>query len=142
MEDFFLHPPEAAKRKPTQFSERETLTDGENLQQQNEISLDAEKDFSGFAKSQIGDLPISLSEFQRARHVYISGRSGSSKSTLLERIAIDDINAGKPTLFFDPHGESFHRVLNALNRTRKVCVFDFADGDYAVRYNPIAGIPL
>lgn len=142
MEASSLHPPEADRREPTPFFEKSTeLFEKENLQA-NEISLDAEKNFSYFAKTQNTDFPVALTPFQRARHLYAIGRTGSGKSTMLERIVIGDINAGKPGLFLDPHGESALRILDSVNRTRKICYADFSDHRYPLRYNPVAGIPL
>lgn len=142
MEASSLHPPGADRREPTQFSNESTeLFRGENLEA-NEISLDAEKSFSSFAKRENSDLLISLSPFQRARHLYAIGRTGSGKSTMLERIVIADINAGKPGLFLDPHGESALRILDSVQGTRKICYADFSDTHYALKYNPVAGIPL
>lgn len=114
---------------------------GENLERQDDFSLNAEPNFSIFAKDSTTDLPIALAEFQRARHLYIVGGTGSGKSTLLERVVINDINAKKPGLFLDPHGESAYRVLNTINRTRKICYFDLSLPSPVVRYNSIAGIP-
>ena len=141
MESSALHPPEADRSDPTQFSER-NLTDGENLERQKEISLDAELNFPGFAKSQNTNWPISLSEFERSRHLYLIARTGSGKSTMLERLVVSDIDAGKPGMFLDPHGESAYSVLDTIKPTRKVSYFDLASTTHAIRYNPIAGIPL
>jgi DNA helicase HerA-like ATPase len=141
MENLDLHSPEAARCEPTQFSERETFNDGENLKRQNEISLNAELNFSIFAKRISDDVPIELSPFQRARHVYIVGATGSGKSTALERVVINDINSGIPTLFLDPHGESAYRVMDSIKRTRKICYFDLSQPSPVVRYNIMADVP-
>ncbi len=142
MEASSLHPPEADRSDPTPFIERETFTDDENLTRQNEISLDAEKSFSAFAQNEINEYLIELSPFQRARHLYAIGRTGSGKSTMLERIVIADINTGKPGMFLDPHGESALRILDTIKRTRKICYADFSSTTHALRYNPMAGLPL
>lgn len=136
MEHSALHSPEADKRKLTQFSKdfhREDFR--ENHKRQNEISLNAELNFSAFDNF-IHD------EQRRNRHAYLIGRTGAGKSTLLERVVVSDINEGKPGLFIDPHGESAERVLDTIKRTRKVCYADFSDTKYSLRYNPLAGIAL
>lgn len=114
---------------------------GENFNRQDDFSLNADTNFSIFAKDFTTDLPISLTPFQRARHLYILGATGSGKSTMLERVVINDINAKKPGLFLDPHGESAYRVLDSVNRTRKICYFDLSLPSPVVRYNSLAGVP-
>ncbi len=40
----------------------------------------------------------------RRRHIYVLGKTGVGKSTLLENMIIDDIRAGNGVAFLDPHG--------------------------------------
>lgn len=101
---------------------------------QKEISLNAEKNISAFYR-------FVHDEFLRARHAYLIGRTGVGKSTELERVVVADINAGLPGMFVDPHGESALRVLDTIERTRKICYADFSDPEYALRWNPVAGTP-
>src|SRR3989344_1601818 len=42
----------------------------------------------------------------RLRHVYILGKSGTGKSTLLENMAVDDFKKGRGAAFIDPHGDA------------------------------------
>ena len=41
----------------------------------------------------------------RRRHVYVIGKTGVGKTTLLENMAIADIQSGKGVAIIDPHGE-------------------------------------
>ena len=44
-------------------------------------------------------------------HTFVDGVSGVGKSTLLEDVAIQNIRAGRPLLYIDPHGTSARRIL-------------------------------
>lgn len=48
---------------------------------------------------------IALSLEERARHVYLVGKSGSGKSTTLFNLAMHDITAGEGVAVINPHGE-------------------------------------
>ncbi len=49
--------------------------------------------------------PVTLPESVRDRHVYLVGKSGTGKSTLIEAIAHRDIEAGRGVAVIDPHGD-------------------------------------
>lgn len=46
----------------------------------------------------------------RFEHTYIVGKTGMGKSTLLERMALYDINQGISTIFIDPKGDSLKKI--------------------------------
>src|SRR3989338_4624368 len=73
----------------------------------------------------------------RRRHMYVLGKTGTGKSTLLENIALSDIKAGEGVAFFDPHGESVEKVLDAVPnyRVNDVVYFNPADTDYPIGFN-------
>jgi DNA helicase HerA-like ATPase len=49
--------------------------------------------------------PIRLTRGDRLRHVYIVGKTGTGKSTLLRQLAEQDMKAGTGFAFIDPHGD-------------------------------------
>jgi hypothetical protein len=53
-------------------------------------------------------LPLHL----RTRHLVATGVWGSGKSTLLCALALDDLRAGRPFLFIDPHGTAADRLAD------------------------------
>ncbi len=75
----------------------------------------------------------------RRRHVYIVGKTGVGKSTLLENMIIADIRAGKGVAFFDPHGESAEKILDFIPEERldDVIYFDPSDTDNPIAFNPM-----
>ena len=77
----------------------------------------------------------------RRRHVYIIGKTGMGKSTLLENMIYSDIHAGKGVAVIDPHGDLAEAVLRFVpkNRTNDVILFDPSDRDFPVAFNLLEG---
>lgn len=75
----------------------------------------------------------------RRRHVYVVGKTGVGKSTLLENMAIADIEAGRGIAFIDPHGESAEKLLDFIPEERldDVIYFDPSDMEYPIAFNPM-----
>jgi len=75
----------------------------------------------------------------RRRHVYVVGKTGVGKSTLLENMAIADIQSGKGIAFIDPHGESAEKLLDFVpeERLNDVIYFDPSDMEHPIAFNPM-----
>ena len=73
----------------------------------------------------------------RRRHIYIIGKTGMGKSTLLENMVTSDIHAGKGIAVIDPHGDLVDAVLQYVPRERSndIVLFDPADRDYPLSFN-------
>ena len=48
----------------------------------------------------------------RTKHVYVIGKTGMGKSTMLENMAIQDIQNGDGIAFIDPHGATAEKLLD------------------------------
>ena len=51
----------------------------------------------------------------RMRHTHLIGRSIGSKTTLIERMTMDDIKNGHGVAVIDPHGDLVEKLLNACS---------------------------
>jgi len=73
----------------------------------------------------------------RRRHMYIIGKTGMGKTTLLENMVISDIRAGKGVAVVDPHGDFAEKILNFVPsfRINDVIYFNPADIDYPIAFN-------
>ncbi len=73
----------------------------------------------------------------RARHVYIIGKTGMGKSTLLENMIYTDILNGRGVAVIDPHGDLAETILANIpkSRTNDIVLFDPADQDYPIAFN-------
>jgi len=80
---------------------------------------------------------IRLEDEDRRRHVYIVGQTGTGKSSLLDRMFIQDIQQGKGAGFIDPHGDIAEKILGEIPEGRKDDVIYFNPGDpqYALGLN-------
>ena len=75
----------------------------------------------------------------RRRHMYIIGKTGTGKSTVLENMVIEDIRAGKGVAVVDPHGDLAEKVVKYIpaNRVNDVIYFNPADYDYPIAFNVV-----
>ena len=73
----------------------------------------------------------------RSKHVYVIGKTGMGKSTLLENMAIQDIRAGNGVAFIDPHGGTAEKLLEYVPKERIKDVLYIApfDTEHPVSFN-------
>jgi type IV secretory pathway VirB4 component len=57
---------------------------------------------------------------ERYQHTYIVGKTGMGKSSLLERMAMYDIDYGVATIFIDPKGDSVKKLYHLTKDKSKV----------------------
>ena len=80
-------------------------------------------------------VPFGIKKKDRAKHMYVIGKTGMGKSTLLENMAIQDIRNGEGLAFIDPHGATVDKLLDYIPEHRIDDVIYFAPFDLD---NPIA----
>jgi hypothetical protein len=73
----------------------------------------------------------------RRRHMYMIGKTGTGKSTLMENMIMKDILAGEGLAIMDPHGDTIDRLLDNIpeNRINDVVLFDPSDVSHPVSLN-------
>src|SRR3989339_1140555 len=73
----------------------------------------------------------------RGKHVYIIGKTGMGKSTMLENMAIQDIQNGEGIAFIDPHGATAEKLLDFVpqNRVKDVVYFAPFDTENPIGFN-------
>ncbi|MFY9461683.1 MAG: type IV secretion system DNA-binding domain-containing protein [Candidatus Sungiibacteriota bacterium] len=78
----------------------------------------------------------------RRKHMYIIGKTGMGKTTLLENMAIQDIQSGKGVGIVDPHGEFAEKMLDFVPQSRieDVIYFNPADLDFPVAFNSMESV--
>lgn len=79
--------------------------------------------------------PFGIKAKDRTKHMYVIGKTGMGKSTLLENLAIQDIVNGEGLAFIDPHGGTAEKLLEYIPKERMKDVVYFAPFDLE---NPIA----
>ena len=83
------------------------------------------------------ELTFGIKERDRTRHTYVIGKTGMGKSTLLEGMAIQDINNGEGLCVLDPHGSMAEKLLDHIPESRIKDVVYFApfDGEHPIGLN-------
>ncbi len=83
------------------------------------------------------ETPFGIKKRDRERHMYVIGKTGMGKSTLLENLAIQDIRNGEGMAFIDPHGSSADRILEYVpeHRIKDVVYFAPFDMEHPVAFN-------
>lgn len=78
----------------------------------------------------------------RGKHMYVIGKTGMGKSTMLENLAIQDIQNGHGIAFIDPHGSTAEKLLDFIPYERIDDVVYFApfDTDYPVGFNVMENV--
>jgi hypothetical protein len=86
---------------------------------------------------------VDFADAERARHLYIVGKSGSGKSTILFNLAMLDILAGQGVAVIDPHGDLAEAIADCIPRSRinEICYLNVADLERPVGFNPLANVP-
>ncbi len=77
------------------------------------------------------EVPFGIKAKDRTRHMYVIGKTGMGKSTLLENMAVQDIKNGNGLAFIDPHGQTAETLLDYIPENRIDDVVYFAPFDTA-----------
>ena len=103
------------------------------------VSKDDENKVTYFAQTDARSkrTPFGIKSKDRTRHVYVIGKTGMGKSTLLENMAVQDIQNGEGLAFIDPHGKTAELLLEYVPENRKKDVLYFApfDLEHPISFN-------
>lgn len=82
-------------------------------------------------------VPFGIKTKDRSRHMYVIGKTGMGKSTLLENLAVQDIQNGEGLAFIDPHGKTADLLLEYVppERIKDVIYFAPFDTDFPISFN-------
>ena len=80
-----------------------------------------------------------IKDEDRFSHVYIIGKTGTGKSTLLENMALQDLERGHGFALIDPHGDLVGRIAARIPASgrRDVIYLDTTDPSQPYGYNPL-----
>jgi type IV secretory pathway TraG/TraD family ATPase VirD4 len=75
----------------------------------------------------------------RFSHVYVIGKTGTGKSTLMEAMALQDLERGNGFALIDPHGDLSERIATRVpvHRVSDVIYLDAANPSQPYGYNPL-----
>jgi type IV secretory pathway TraG/TraD family ATPase VirD4 len=83
-----------------------------------------------------------IKQKNRRGHMYVVGKTGTGKSTLLLNMASHDIEAGYGLALIDPHGDLAEDVLDSVpgSRAKDVIYLNPSDLDYPLAFNPLGNV--
>lgn len=78
-----------------------------------------------------------IKQIDRRRHMYLIGKTGMGKSTVMENMLIQDIINGQGVALIDPHGDFAEKILDFIpnERVNDVIYFNPADMEYPIAFN-------
>ena len=86
---------------------------------------------------------VGIKRDDRLSHLYIVGKTGTGKSTLIETMIRQDLNRGEGVALIDPHGDLVARVAARIPEHRKpdVVYLNVPDQTQPYGYNPLRHLP-
>jgi hypothetical protein len=89
------------------------------------------------------DKPFGLRSGDRLAHMYVIGKTGTGKSSLLEAMVRQDVLAGHGLALFDPHGDLAERVNEWIPESRRsdLIYLNVPDPEQPFGFNPLQGVP-
>src|ERR1700722_13294597 len=98
-------------------------------------------DISYFARTKFRDEPklFGAKQADRLSHMYIIGKTGVGKSTLLETLARQDLDAGRGFALIDPHGDLVEHLAETIptEARERVTYLNASDPWQPFGYNPL-----
>jgi type IV secretory pathway TraG/TraD family ATPase VirD4 len=81
-----------------------------------------------------------VKQADRRFHMYVVGKTGTGKSTLLKTMVLQDVASGRGLALFDPHGDLVEEVLKHVPEDRRsdVVYLDTPRGNWT--FNPLSGV--
>jgi len=104
-----------------------------NEPQNNPVTPFARTNFRG------KEVAFGIKKKDRKGHIYLIGKTGTGKSTLIKNMIAYDIKQGYGAAIIDPHGDLAEEILGFIpeGRINDVIYFNPADMEYPIAFNPL-----
>jgi len=91
-----------------------------NLPTATNMSEEEKKFVNFFATTEYKNAPtiFGIKDVDRRKHVYVMGKTGAGKSTLIANMAIDDVRKDRGVGIIDPHGDLSETIIDYIPRRR------------------------
>jgi Type IV secretion-system coupling protein DNA-binding domain len=88
-------------------------------------------------------IPFGIRRADRRSHMYIIGKTGTGKSTLLKAIMQEDLKYGEGFALLDPHGDLAEEVVSLVPpaRAADLTYLDVPSDSLSWHFNPFANVP-
>jgi len=106
------------------------------MQNENEVTLFAKTNFRN------KQVPFGIKREDRRKHMYVIGKTGMGKTTMMENMIIQDIVNDNGLAFVDPHGDSVEKILNYIpaRRINDVVYFNPSDMEFPIAFNILESV--
>jgi len=136
----FWHLPGLNIKIPNVAWGRSMLTEApENLPASFNLTEAQKAEINFFAKTEFKNRIVSfgIKRNDRRRHIYVIGKSGTGKSTLIANMAIDDLKKKHGLAVIDPHGDLSEILLDYIpsHRINDVCYLNPSDQKHPFSIN-------
>jgi hypothetical protein len=86
--------------------------------------------------------PFGIKHRDRRAHMYVLGKTGTGKSTLLETLIRQDLLHGHGLALLDPHGDLVEKVLAEVPAQRRadIIYFNATDSTTPLGFNPLESV--
>lgn len=99
------------------------------------------KQINFFARTEFRNKTVTfgIKKDDRRKHMYMIGKTGTGKSTVIANMVINDMRNGEGVAVIDPHGDLCDTLLDYIPsyRINDVAYLDPADGEYPFHLNPL-----
>jgi hypothetical protein len=106
-----------------------------------DLSDEEKEKINFFGKTQYKNTEaiFGIKDKDRRRHIWVVGKTGTGKSTLIANMVIDDLKKGRGVAVIDPHGDLCETVLDYIpkNRINETIYFNPADRQHPISINPL-----
>jgi len=87
-------------------------------------------------------IPFGIRHKDRRAHMYVLGKTGTGKSTLLETLIRQDLSKGRGLALLDPHGDLVEKVLSEVPEERRadLIYFDATNAEHPLGFNPLESV--
>lgn len=75
------------------------------------------------------DKEVKILDEDRRRHIYVVGQTGTGKTSLMNRMFVQDMELGKGACFIDPHGDIAEDLIGLVPHNRADDLIYFNPGD-------------
>lgn len=107
----------------------------ETTMDDNSITYFAETNFRNERKR------FGIKRKDRRGHMYVVGKTGMGKSTLIERLVYSDLQAGEGLALLDPHGDLIEKIRKIVPESRQEDVIYFdPQADKPLGINPLESV--
>jgi hypothetical protein len=113
----------------------------ENLPVADSFTEEQRRELNFFAKTEYKNMTTTfgIKKVDRRKHLYVIGKTGAGKSTMIANMAINDMRNGEGLAVIDPHGDLTDILLQYIPsyRINDVAYLDPSDTEYPFHLNPL-----